>query len=86
MASSVAAKLTQEDNVQVKIERVGPGEFSVTVDGGARSEKRVQGKEARCAPVAEAKIERKHCTAAPSSELFSIHVCAPAQRQRKEGR
>ena len=33
MASSVAAKLKQEDDVQVKLERGGLGEFSVTVDG-----------------------------------------------------
>lgn len=33
MASSVAAKLTQEDDVQIKMERGGLGEFSVTVDG-----------------------------------------------------
>ncbi len=33
MASSVAAKLNQEDDVQIKIERGGLGEFSVTVDG-----------------------------------------------------
>ena len=33
MASSVAAKLTHEDDVQVNLERGGLGEFSVTVDG-----------------------------------------------------
>ena len=33
MASSVAAKLKQEDNVLVEMERGGLGEFSVTVDG-----------------------------------------------------
>jgi hypothetical protein len=33
MASSVAAKLIQDDNLQVKLERGGLGEFSVTVDG-----------------------------------------------------
>lgn len=33
MASSVAAKLKQEENVQVEMERGGLGEFSVTVDG-----------------------------------------------------
>jgi len=33
MASSVAAKLKQEDDVQVKIKSGGMGEFSVTVDG-----------------------------------------------------
>jgi hypothetical protein len=33
MASSVAARLKQEVDVKVKIERGGLGEFSVTVDG-----------------------------------------------------
>jgi hypothetical protein len=33
MASSVAAKLKQEGNLQVEMERGGLGEFSVTVDG-----------------------------------------------------
>jgi hypothetical protein len=33
MAASVAAKLKQEDDVQVKIKSGGMGEFSVTVDG-----------------------------------------------------
>ena len=33
MASSVAAKLKQEEDVLVELERGGLGEFSVTVDG-----------------------------------------------------
>lgn len=33
MAFCVAAKLKQEENVQVEMERGGLGEFSVTVDG-----------------------------------------------------
>ena len=33
MASSVAAKLNQEENVEVEMKRGGLGEFSVTLDG-----------------------------------------------------